>query len=123
MSANFLNTLKAWGESLFTAKKVWINDQICPTGVYSESTSVNEDGGYIEVIAPITGYAMVSVEGSTSGNVRLRIGCNGLNNSTFKLTSGIADQYVPCQKGQTVSYMSSEGTNGTITFMETVASS
>ena len=121
--ANFLDTFEACIESFFTAKKAWIAEQALPNGEYSSST-ITATGDYVEVVAPISGYAVVRINTAPNPDqetIRLRITCDGLGASTFKLSSGVADQYVPCKKGQTVSYMSSNGQQSTLIFVESVA--
>lgn len=119
--ANFLNTLKAWGESLFTVKKSWIGEQSCVYQLYSEKTTT-ATGDYVNVVAPVTGFSSISIEGNTTGNIRLLIGTKGLYATSFKLTGGLACQYVPCKKGDNVSYLGAKGTQCKISFFKSIGS-
>lgn len=104
--ANFLNLLRAWGESLFTAKKSWIGEQSLPTISGSVQTFNNQTGS---VVSPVSGWARVQAQ------------CDMLQASFGDCLITVANQnnnwpsvILPVKKGATLYYDVPEGFNGTV---------
>ena len=102
MSANFLDSLRAWGESLFTAKKSWISAQAFPSDG-SRIVIANETSGIYT--APADGYF-----GFSANNIRtVDIYVQNLNGSgdiysrfTLSMPSGVSytgSAVIPVSKG------------------------
>ena len=94
--ANLLNTLRAWGESLFTAKKGFIAEQSLPNGetVYQESSDLQGS-----TTIPFDGWC------------RIQAHCNYIqaNSDGLFFTIGNQGNIYPClslpvRKGQTVAW-------------------
>ena len=124
--SKLLDRLNAAVDAVFDSRKNFIAEQSLPAGIYSQSEIV-ATGEYVSVTAPVSGYATVRVPTADNPNnetIRLRVSNDtaAMGNSTFKLTNGLADQYVPCKKGDTLVYMSSQGNTSQFYFIKNRAS-
>ena len=115
--ANILNTLRAWGESLFTAKKEWIGTQSYPSASYSEETHEGI-GDYENYVSPIDGYVNVQ---SNTRNTRL-----GLNTQAVFVSSedsiGTPGVAFPVKKGTPVGIWCTSGNSYTLRYFKNMAS-
>ena len=97
--ANFLNTLRAWGESLFTSKKAWIGSQAFPAKIARIDLSLGSSvytpasDGYIGVYTTAIADIYQSINGRIAVRMQLRINDGG---------NGVSS-VIPVVKGEEVS--------------------
>lgn len=114
--ANFLETIKAWGESLFTSKKGWIGSQAFPKSTdrivlpqQSSGSYVPPEDGYILFFAPTPGSIDISCrEPNEEPFSRLAFS----SNSDFNIGS-----FILVKKGCTVIYSFAVGVPNFIWFI------
>ena len=116
--ANFLNTLRTWGESLFTAKKEWIGTQSYPSASYSEETHEGI-GNYENYVSPIDGY--VNVQSNTI-NSRLGVNTQAVFVSCPADSIGTSGVAFPVKKGTPVAIWCTPGNSYTLRYFKNMAS-
>ena len=106
--ANFLNTLRAWGESLFTAKKGWIAEQSLPVVSGSFQTKTSQSGS---TVSPVNGWARVQAQCNSlqaaSGGGDCLVTVDNQNNNWPSII-------LPVKKGATLAYSVLDGFGGEV---------
>lgn len=95
--ANFLDTLRAWGESLFTARTKWAVQQTAPATIYLDTTVQVGSDNTCYIVAPIDGYVSVSSTGVEDQRLRILVSLNSDGSQT--LLSGTAGVYPGLSSG------------------------
>ena len=107
--ANLLNTLRAWGESLFTAKRSWISAQATYANIERTNITLSTSG---EFIAPADGLFGFYVSSNTSTDVYAINGNTPIASRIIFENSGklefTACNTIPVNKGSKVVYSFSE---------------
>lgn len=103
--ANFLNTLRAWGESLFNGKGAWASAQAFPsTGDRIELTNGSTEYQYV---APSDGYFAVFMDNSNFADIYTTRGGALFRKTSWRSSNSTTSSgTIPVSKGDIVHYIS-----------------
>lgn len=108
--ANFLNTLRAWGSSIFNTKTRWSVHQTRPEESHSVLSVVASTNNEATVVSPIDGYVFASASPIENQRFRLLTSRNSSGSNTIFSSSvwcgssGNVSLCAPIQKDTTPSF-------------------